>query len=117
MQIKVGCIIKGKFKFKNGGIAKYGRPYLVVKVTSTTVDLVNISSTSGKEWKLLMKSNMSIENYNPPLDKQSFVKLDSRITVSQEDLTNIKPWNNGILCETEVNKILKALANFEQGTL
>lgn len=113
MRIEVGCVLKGKFGFRDGGRAIYSRPYLVVKVTDTTADLLNISSTGNKEWKLLMKSNMTIENFHPPLNKASFVKLDSRITVSLEELKNISPWGSGHLRESEVNKILKALADFE----
>lgn len=113
MELKAGHIVKGKLPFRDGKMPLYSRPYLIVKIDCDTVDLLNISSTDGKEWKLAMKSNMAIVNYDPPLNKPSFVKLDSRITVPLEKVCNLKLWGSQPLCESELGKIINALEVFE----
>lgn len=113
MELKAGHIVKGKLPFRDGKMPLYSRPYLIVKIDCDTVDLLNISSTDGKEWKLAMKSNMAIVNYDPPLNKPSFVKLDSRITVSLEKVCSLKLWGSQPLCESELVKIINALEVFE----
>lgn len=85
--LQVGQGVLGKVRFKDGDFPKYPRTYLVVSVTSTQIGLLNISSTAGKEHKLLFPTNRSIKNYEPPFKKDCFVKLDSLtyVPVSQTD--------------------------------
>lgn len=113
MELQVGHIIKGKLPFRDGKTPLYKRPYLVIKIDGDKVDLLNVSSTSGKEWKLTMASNLAILNYNPPLVKSSFVKLDSRTTFLLEEIAPIEFWGTEPLCESEINRILNALEQFE----
>ncbi|BDR57467.1 hypothetical protein KIMC2_20780 [Xylocopilactobacillus apis] len=56
----------------------YSRPYLIVKVLENGVHVLNVSSSAGKENKLIFKSNYLLSNNYPPFPKSSFVKLDSR---------------------------------------
>ena len=37
-----------------------------------------------------METNLAIDNYNPPFIKPSFVKLDSKVFVSNEELSNFR---------------------------
>jgi len=90
---KVGHVIKVKMPFLDGKQSQYSRPYLIIRVDENTVDVLNISSTSGKEHKLLYPTNIDILQYNPPLTVPSFVKLDSLQTVKISDL---QKWGAGL---------------------
>lgn len=84
---QTGQGILGVIPFKDGNTPSKPRTYLIVKVTSTHISVLNVSSVAGKEHKLLFSSNRQINNYNPPFLKESFVKLDSLVTISQSDCT------------------------------
>ncbi|BAQ11492.1 hypothetical protein OXB_3022 [Bacillus sp. OxB-1] len=45
--------------------------------------LLNVSSTRGKEHKLLFESNEEIFHYNPPFRVSSFVKFDALYKVEK----------------------------------
>lgn len=86
----VGQGVLGKAKFVDGVTPGYRRPYLVVDVQDDGVSILNVSTTQDKEHKLLMETNLAIDNYNPPFIKPSFVKLDSKVFVSNEELSNFR---------------------------
>jgi len=94
---QVGHVIKVKMPFLDGIQSQYPRPYLIIRADADTVDILNISSTSGKEHKLLYPTNIAILRYNPPLNVPSFVKLDSMQTVKISDLHSwgVKLYGNG----------------------
>ena len=69
-----GLLIKGFFA--DGDEGKYPRPYLVINVTPQWIQALNVSSVAGKEHKLLFESNYKLNNYKPPFNFPSFVKLD-----------------------------------------
>lgn len=48
---------------------------------------MNVSSVAGKERKLLFPANRRIAKYDPPFLVDSFVKLDSLVTISLADCT------------------------------
>ena len=82
---QAGQGILGKIPFKDGQYPRYARTYLVVKVTTTHLSVLNVSSVVGKEHKLLFSTNRQIVKYNPPFSKGSFVKLDSLVTIPLSD--------------------------------
>lgn len=83
----VGQGIFTKIKFKDGNFPKYPRPYLIVNVKSDEmVDVINVSSTEGKEHKLLFPDNYPLSNFKPPFKKHSFVKLDSLCTINLSEI-------------------------------
>ncbi|MGM7414631.1 type II toxin-antitoxin system PemK/MazF family toxin [Lactococcus lactis] len=85
--MEVGQGILTKIKFKNGVVPKNPRPYLVVNVKSQNlIEIIDVSSTEGKEHKLLFPTNYSLSTFNPPFKKNSFVKLDSIRTVQLSEL-------------------------------
>ena len=104
----VGQGICGKARFVDGQYPQYDRTYLVVSVTPEKVGILNISSTAGKEHKLLFPNNRHIKNYNPPFLKDSFVKLDSLVYVDAADICSFHVLHHGdCLEQNELNEIIR----------
>ena len=82
MSYKVGQSLLGSINFTDGETPAYNRPYLIVKVSDKSVGILNVSSTKGKEHKLLFPKNYSLKCFNPPFKKESFIKLDSYTEIS-----------------------------------
>jgi hypothetical protein len=85
MAIIPGHILALKLPFANGTPCFSKRPFLVIDKHNDTLDLLNVSSSRGKEKKLLYASNESINCYDPPLDQPSFLKLDELYTIDYFD--------------------------------
>lgn len=106
----VGQGICGKVRFVDGQFPQYDRTYLVVSATPEKIGILNISSTAGKEHKLLFPKNKHIKNYNPPFLKDSFVKLDSLVYVNVADMGNFRILHHGdCLDQNELNEIIGLL--------
>ena len=93
--MKIGQGVLGIVPFKDGTVPAYRRTYLVVGVTGAEVELLNVSSSDGKEHKLLYQSNRVIVNYRPPFLKRSFVKLDSLVSIPLSTAKSLKILHNG----------------------
>lgn len=85
MTYKVGQAVLAKVRFKDGDMPKYSRPYLIVGVGDNYIDVINVSSSEGKESKLQKKSNKALFQYSPPFIKPSFVKLDSLVRINPKN--------------------------------
>lgn len=104
----VGQGLLGKVKFTDGQMPSYPRTYLVISISSTQIGLLNVSSTAGKEHKLLYSTNRRLVHYNPPFLKDSFVKLDSLVYVAASEIDNFKILHNGeCLASGELNEIVR----------
>lgn len=107
---QVGQGVLGKVRFKDGDFPEYPRTYLVVSVSSTQIGILNISSTAGKEHKLLFPSNKSIKNFEPPFKKDCFVKLDSLTYVPVSEANGFRLLHGGdLLDSTELQSIISAV--------
>lgn len=113
MRFEVGQGIKGKIRFKDGTIPEYERVYLVVGVGADYIDVLNLSTIRGKEWKLAFDSNRRIIKYKPPFYKPSFVKLDSltRVRLDEDAILTIL-YNGEKLDEEELSAILRMYPAF-----
>ncbi|MDO4952802.1 MAG: hypothetical protein Q4E34_03125 [Synergistaceae bacterium] len=110
MNFTEGQGILGRITFKDGTRPEYDRPYLIVAVSADYLELLNISSVKGKEWKLSLPANAEIVNYNPPFLKPSFVKLDSLTRVYADKWHNLKLLADGaVLDRVELEKIRRLL--------
>ena len=106
MTFLAGQGVLGKITFKDGKEPLYDRTYLVVDVTDNYIEVLNVSSTKGKEYKLLFPYNEELKVYKPPFLKPSFVKLDSLVRVSKEDWRHLRILCNGAcLDSTELARI------------
>ena len=104
--MKIGQAIWAKINFKQGTAAKYRRPYLIVKVHSDNkIDIIDISSTKGKEHKLMYGSNCHLSKYNPPFSTDSFVKIDSLRTINLLDVDYTILQNGECLCDEDMTII------------
>ena len=85
--IEVGQVLSMKIRFNNNGdISTKNHPYLVVGVNDdmNVVEVVQIDSLQGKEYKGFYKSNKILYQTNPieaVIDKDSFVQLDNKIKI------------------------------------
>lgn len=107
----VGQGICGKARFPDGQFPQYDRTYLVVSATPERIGILNVSSTAGKEHKLLFPTNKQLINYNPPFLKDSFVKLDSLVYVATTDINRFRILHGGdCLQEDELNSIIQLIS-------
>ena len=115
MTYKEGQALWGQVSFSNGQAPAYNRPYLIVTVLTDKIGIVDISTVQGKEKKLLYKTNYHISQYNPPLFKDSFAKLDSYRLIPLYTANRLKVMDGGkTLNQSDLtaikNKILKPRA-------
>ncbi|EOS7841261.1 hypothetical protein ED263_RS05430 [Enterococcus hirae] len=111
--VAVGEAYLGKISFVDGAKPLYSRPYLVVEILPDGVNVLNISSSKGKEQKLLYNSNYELKQYKPPFVKPSFAKLDSKKFISFEELQTLKLLHNGHKSNSsDLNNILQKIRSF-----
>ena len=110
MIISKGQGVLGQIRFTDGTMPSYDRPYLVIDADASGVTLLNISSSAGKERKLLFPNNREIKNYNPPFLKPSFVKLDSLVHITYAEASNLRILGGGACLNTqELSEIISAI--------
>ena len=108
MNFIIGQGILGKIRFNDGEIPSYKRTYLIVGTYADYIEVLNVSSTQGKEHKLLFKFNRKIIKHYPPFQKPSFVKLDSLIKVPTRDYQKLILLAQGkTLDKNELQDIIK----------
>lgn len=100
---KVGQCIKGCIPFEDGVQSLYDRPYVIIKTDPLhqMLHILNISSSAGKEHKLLRSSNILLKKSIPPLRKSSFVKIDSCQQISFADARSFRLMSDGQLLHQE----------------
>ena len=83
----VGQVLSMKIRYNNAGVtASAKHPYLVVGIDTAlnVVEIAQIDSLKGKEFKAAKRSNKTIFCDNPKetvIDKDSYVQLDNTIRV------------------------------------
>lgn len=81
--IEIGQVLSLKIRFNNSGqISKTKHPYLVVGINNEfgTIEVAQIDSLKGKEYKAAKRSNKVIYCDNPTetvIDKDSYIQLDN----------------------------------------
>jgi hypothetical protein len=99
--------VLGRVRFIDGNMPAYDRTYIVVSVAPDHIKLLNVSSTKGKEHKLLFPYNEELKTYDPPFLKPSFIKLDSLVSVPESEWENLKILHGGACLDTvELNRII-----------
>lgn len=113
MCFEEGQALKIKLPFADGGIPNYPRPFLIIEVKPDLVKMLNISSTKGKELKLMSAKNKLINDYNPPFYKPSFVKLDALYLVDKnKKLKDTHMADGDKLCSNELESIKECLEEY-----
>lgn len=89
--LEVGQVLSLKIRFNNSGqISKIRHPYLIIRVDRefNTVEIAQLDSLKGKEYKAAMKSNKVIYCDEPDeavIDKDSYVQMDNTFLVELYD--------------------------------
>ena len=92
--IEVGQVLALEVRFNNhGDVARSAHPYLVVDLEEDleVVEIAQIDSLKGKEWKAFRRSNKVIYSTDPTetvIDKDSYVQLDNTLQV--EDFSGLE---------------------------
>lgn len=80
--LEVGQVLALRIRFNNSGAVSGAKhPYLIVSVDDMCVEVAQIDSLLGKEYKAAFRSNKTIMRDDPPetvIDRDSFVQLDNK---------------------------------------
>lgn len=83
--IEVGQVLSLKIRFNNSGlVSRTKHPYLIVGINDEfgTVEVAQVDSLEGKEYKAAMKSNKVIYCNDPDetvIDKDSYIQMDNTL--------------------------------------
>lgn len=110
----VGQCIWAKLEYKDGEGQPKDRPYLIVGVNGKKVKILTVSSTYGKEAKLLYKSNYRLKKFKPPFKLDSFIKLNSCQEVDLDDIEYTMGDDGKLLNSTDLNEILRRLKYYDK---
>lgn len=89
--LEVGQVLGLRIRFNNSGdISSKKHPYLIVDVDNVMniVEVLQMDSLAGKEYKAAFRSNKVIYSdnpYEPVVDKDSYVQLDNKFTLELYD--------------------------------
>ena len=108
MKIEEGQFLKFIPPILDGNSDSNKKRYMLIlncDEENNTIEMVNVSSIKGKEYKLLYDSNIEIKNYNP-LPVPTFVKLDTLYTVDNfSDLQKFISFNGTKISNSEISNI------------
>lgn len=114
MSLKVGQVLPLRIRFNNNGdISAVKHPYLIVDIDNENeyIEIVQIDSLQGKEYKAMFRGNKAIFNNDPVetvIDKDSFVQLDNTIRIEKFDEIESYLRQTDTLSEYKLNSVLNA---------
>lgn len=85
--LEIGQVLSLKIRYNNSGlISQCKHPYLIVDIDNefNTVEIAQIDSLYGKEYKAAKRSNKVIYCDNPwetVIDKDSYIQLDNKFLI------------------------------------
>lgn len=85
--LEIGQVLSLKIRFNNtGALSNQNHPYLIVDIDDElgVVEIAQVDSLQGKEYKAAFRSNKTIFNSNPVetvIDKDSYIQLDNTIKI------------------------------------
>lgn len=88
-ELEVGQVLSLKIRYNNNGDSSSTKhPYLIINVDDSlgVIEVAQIDSLAGKEYKAAFKSNKVILNSNPietVIDKDSFIQMDNIILIEK----------------------------------
>lgn len=118
--LEIGQVISLKIRFNNDGtVSRKKHPYLVVSVDEAfnMVEVAQLDSLEGKEYKAAMRSNKTIYCDNPKekvIDKDSYIQLDNKFQIEIcSELENCRRQDSK-LSHTKLQETLKAYNTYHQ---
>lgn len=118
--LEVGQVLSLIIRFNtNGDISTRKHPYLIVGIDTNfnTVEVAQIDSLGGKEYKAAMKSNKTIFHDNPTehvIDKDSYVQLDNSIKIEYYDGLSRFRRQSDKLSEEKLSDVLRAYSEYHE---
>lgn len=112
--IEVGQVLALKIRFNNNGdISTASHPYLVVAVNEDLgiIEVAQIDSLKGKEWKAFKRYNKVVYRENPTetvIDRDSYIQLDNTFKI--ENFSGLERYRRQTdkLSAGKLGKVLKA---------
>ena len=118
--LAIGQVLSLKIRFNNNGdIAKRRHPYLIVRIDEmlNIVEVAQLDTVEGKEYKAMMKSNKIIYCDNPcetVIDKDSYIQLDNSFQIEYfEDLCKYRRQTDK-LSEEKLTEALQAYCKYHE---
>ena len=114
----VGQVLSMKIRYNNAGVtATTKHPYLIVGIDTAlnVVEIAQIDSLKGKEFKAAKKSNKTIFCDNPKetvIDKDSYVQLDNTIRVEYFETLSDYRRQSDTLSAGKLSSILRAYKTY-----
>ena len=112
--LEVGQVLSLIIRFNNSGqIAKVKHPYLIVGVDIelNTIELAQLDSLVGKEYKAAMRSNKVIYCDDPietVIDKDSYIQMDNILKIELYDGLEKYRRQTDKLSSKKLNEVLRA---------
>ena len=116
--LEIGQVLSLKIRFNNeGAVSRSRHPYLIVDIDAelNTVEIAQLDSLEGKEYKAAMRSNKVIYCDDPQeivIDKDSYVQLDNTLKLElYDDLKKFRRQNDK-LSQRKLNSLLQAYQKY-----
>ena len=116
----VGQVLSLKIRFNNNGdIARRKHPYLIVDIDETlgVVEIAQIDTVEGKEYKAMYTSNKVIYYDNPcekVIDKDSYVQLDNSFQIEYFEGLYRYRRQTETLSECKLSEVLEAYRKYHE---
>lgn len=116
--IVVGQTLSLRIRFNNAGVISTSKhPYLVVGIDNelNTVEIAQLDSLKGKEFKAAMRCNKTIFCDNPTetvIDRDSYVQLDNTIKVEYFETLSQYRRQTGTLSDAKLKDVLRAYKRY-----
>lgn len=118
--LEIGQVLSLRIRFNNSGTVSKGKhPYLIVDIDEElgAVEIAQIDSLAGKEYKAAMRSNKIIFCDDPKesvIDRDSYVQLDNTLQV--EDCVELLRYRRQTdkLSEGKLKSVLTAYRRYHE---
>lgn len=118
--IEIGQVLSLKVRYNNAGtVSTTNHPYLVVDVDDSlgVIEIAQIDSLAGKEYKAAMRCNKTIFGDDPKetvIDKDSYVQLDNTFRI--ENIPEIVQFRRqeDKLSQNKLSEVLTAYKEYHE---
>lgn len=118
--LEVGQVLSLRIRYNNSGtIATCKHPYLIIEIDEelNTVEIAQLDSLEGKEYKATFRSNKTVYYDDPQetvIDKDSYIQLDNSIKIEcREELMSFRRQTDK-LSEIKLKEVLEAYHTYHE---
>lgn len=118
--LEVGQVLSLRIRFNNtGAISQKRHPYLIIDIDEelNTVEIAQLDSLQGKEYKAAMRSNKVIycdEPQEEVIDKDSYVQMDNTLKIELYEKLSEYRRQPDKLSEEKLKDVLNAYKNYHE---